>query len=749
MRLPVVLRLASLAPCAAAPLAAQGPNPAALWSVPLRWDGARLVAGTPVRLTAPALGPASQPSFSPDGRALLYSATRDTGADARSDIWRLELATGRESQVTNTPTEHENSPTVDAAGRYRAIRWNPATLFRAFGPWEYDADGAPARALLPGPDTTGYYLSLPNGDLLLTRPKRAGFTIARFDAARGTITDLATGVPALPAQPIPGTGAASFIRLDSLGGRHRLQRLDLASGTVTDLGPALRGRTAHAWVPGRGTVLMWRGGTLHARTVADTTWRAVATFDDPALLHGNAYAVSPAGDRLIVVAPTRPSLATALRDSLEAGRPATDVADLGARWRDAGLLAAWDVSAPALRALADERTTRGRPGDALPLRLLATALAPARPSPTRAWPRATYAEAGLDSVGLAALDEEVARGDFGQVDALLVIRRGAVVLDRRYRRDYARHYAAEAARPSPLNAGDPGGPYNYFNAWWHPWYRGGALHTLQSVTKTVTSIAIGAALARGDFPSLDTPVLQFFNTDSVANVDARKRRMTIRHLLTMTAGLDWNEGLSYDDPRNTGSGMEASADWVRYAIDRPMAREPGDTFVYNSGASQVLAHVFRRATGTDIETYAARHLFAAVGITDWFWKRTPGGIADTEGGLYLRPEDVARLWALYLAGGTWDGRTVVTPGYVAQSVTPQVTVAPNGTQYGFKWWLYPYAPGDARRLWAGNGFGGQFPIIFPDEELLVVVNAWNIPSAARGLGPGVLRERLLGAIVAR
>ena len=146
----------------------------------------------------------------------------------------------------------------------------------------------------------------------------------------------------------------------------------------------------------------------------------------------------------------------------------------------------------------------------------------------------------------------------------------------------------------PLNAHDETGPYNYYNAWWHPYYRRGDLHTLQSVTKTVASIVIGTAVTRGEFPSLDTPVLSFFDATKVANVDDRKRKMTIRHVLTMTAGFDWNEGLPYTDPNNTGTGLEGSADWVKYTIDRPMSEDPGTRWKYNSGASALLAYMMAR-----------------------------------------------------------------------------------------------------------------------------------------------------------
>ena len=212
------------------------------------------------------------------------------------------------------------------------------------------------------------------------------------------------------------------------------------------------------------------------------------------------------------------------------------------------------------------------------------------------WVTSTARAEGLDPTRLAAFDADIAAGKYGHVDSMLVIRHGKIVFERSYQRDYDTIYRKEAAEPGPLNASDPSGPYNYFNPWWHPFYRRGDLHTMQSVTKTVTSVVIGVATARNEFPRLDSPVLQFFDVSKVANVDERKRRMTIRHLLTMTSGIDWDEDVPYADPRNDSSRMEASFDWVRYTIDRPMAHEPGTTFKYSSGATQLLSHIFRAAT---------------------------------------------------------------------------------------------------------------------------------------------------------
>jgi CubicO group peptidase (beta-lactamase class C family) len=370
--------------------------------------------------------------------------------------------------------------------------------------------------------------------------------------------------------------------------------------------------------------------------------------------------------------------------------------------------------------------------------------------PTRQWPLGSPRALGLDSAALAAFDADIASGKYGLVDGMLLIRRGKVAYERSYKRNYDSAYGADAKLPGPLNAHDPSGPYNYYNPWWHPFYRRGDLHSLQSVTKTISSVVIGTAIARGDFPSIDTPILRFFDTTKVANIDDRKRRMTVRHVLTMTTGFDWNENLPYQNPANSASQMEASGDWVQFTIDRPMAEEPGKSFNYSSGASELLSHIFRVATGRDIEEYAARNLFGPLGIQDWFWKRSPTGLADTEGGLYLKPRDLAKIWYLFLKNGVWDGKEVVKPEWVKASVTPAIDVTNRGPvlKYGLKWWLVPYGP-ESKLAWAGSGFGGQVPIAIPEYDLVVVFTAWNVTPGKPALGRQVILDRVLAAITSK
>ncbi len=370
--------------------------------------------------------------------------------------------------------------------------------------------------------------------------------------------------------------------------------------------------------------------------------------------------------------------------------------------------------------------------------------------PTKGWSASTPPVVGLDPGSLAAFDADLANGKYGYVDSMLVIRCGRAVYDRSYPHDYDRIYGERAKTAGPLNH-DPTGPYNYFNPDWHPYYRGGDLHTLQSVTKTVTSVTIGVAMARNEFPGLDTPILRFFDTTKVENLDDRKRRISLRDLLTMTAGLDWNEDLPYSDAGNSADQMEASADWVQFVIDRPMAHEPGTVFAYSSGVSQLLSHIFKRATGKDIDEYAAQHLFKPLGIEHYYWKRTPPGLADTEGGLYLRPQDLAKIGYLFLKGGVWDGKQIVGTDWVKASVASSVAQALHDPhvqgwrKYGFQWWLYPYGDAPERLAWAAQGLGGQRLIVVQEYDLILVFTGWTILTPSLNSRDAI--DRVLRAVI--
>jgi CubicO group peptidase (beta-lactamase class C family) len=373
-----------------------------------------------------------------------------------------------------------------------------------------------------------------------------------------------------------------------------------------------------------------------------------------------------------------------------------------------------------------------------------TYASPAVSWPTRGWQQGTPAKVGLNERTLLGLDADIAAGKYGLIDSVQIFRCGAEVFERKYAHDYASIYGREAKTQGPLNARLTG-RYNYFDPAWHPYYHGTDLHTMQSVSKTVTSVIFGIAMTRGEFKAgLNTPVLKYFDVTKVKNVDDRKRRMTLKDVLTMTTGLDWREDVPYDDPRSDSSLMEATDDWVQYVIDKPMSKDPGTVFNYSSGATELLAYIFQKETGQDIEAYGKKHLFGPLGI-NYYWKRTYLAVVDTEGGLYLTGADLAKIGYLYLNDGTWDGTRIVSKEWVKQSLTPFVDTGWQGLKYGFKWWLYP-RKNAGQFVWMGIGFGGQRLMVFPEEQLIATFTGWDIIK-----DPTVdveLVDRLLPAIIA-
>jgi CubicO group peptidase (beta-lactamase class C family) len=213
----------------------------------------------------------------------------------------------------------------------------------------------------------------------------------------------------------------------------------------------------------------------------------------------------------------------------------------------------------------------------------------------------------------------------------------------------------------------------------------------------------------------------------------------------MGAGLDWNdEGFQASDPQADTSFMEATDDWVQYVIDKPMAAEPGKVWNYNSGATELLAYIFQKETGQDIDDYGQKYLFAPLGIRHE-WKRTYLGVVDTEGGLYLNGSDLAKIGYLYLHDGVWDGQRIVSSEWVKESLTPYFqaeepqyvdgkVVGKLQFAYGFKWWLSKL-PDSAEYVWMARGFGGNDLMVFPKEGLIVTFTAWDILSTSTGTEP--------------
>lgn len=276
------------------------PSPVNLYVADLTYANGAVQIGAPRKLTGDR-GINSQPSFAPDGKSIYFVSRRDS-ANGQGDIYRIDLATGVETRITNTP-EMENSPTITPDGKLMVIRWTPATLFKEWGPWIYDMNGQPLKGVLPGPDTVGYYVRVDSVTFAMMRPKTHN-AVALFDTRKRTMTDYDGPSANLPPQLIPGQRAISYTRPDSVRG-NRIRRLDLITHDTTEIAPTVPGKIVHAWTP-RGTILMGKDNAIFALTPPAKTWTQVAAFSDPELQSINAYVVSPKGDKLIMISPVKP-----------------------------------------------------------------------------------------------------------------------------------------------------------------------------------------------------------------------------------------------------------------------------------------------------------------------------------------------------------------------------------------------------------------------------------------------------------
>jgi CubicO group peptidase (beta-lactamase class C family) len=352
------------------------------------------------------------------------------------------------------------------------------------------------------------------------------------------------------------------------------------------------------------------------------------------------------------------------------------------------------------------------------------------------------AEVGLSDSLLAALDGRIRAGSFGYVDRMVVVRNGKLVVNERYDNDYVE---ISRGRTSPIGCGfdactgdiSEDDPFNYLHPDTHPWYEGRDVHSLQSVTKSVTATLIGVATHRGEIESLDTPILSYFGDYDLSGVDPRLHNATLEDLLTMRSGIEWHEQDRPADETNTTVQLERSEDWIQFTLDQPMDAEPGTKWVYNSGGSHLMSGVIRASTGEYVTSYAEEHLFGPLGIRDYHWKTTPTGYPDTEGGLYLEAEQLAKIGLLYLRNGTWDGEQILSPEFADAAVAEHVSdVNQFGWGYGYQWWRLDQ---EDVEVWAGLGFGEQYLLVLPEFDMVGVINSWNLF--------GGQHEWLLGAFI--
>ncbi|WP_067467078.1 serine hydrolase domain-containing protein [Actinomadura macra] len=297
------------------------------------------------------------------------------------------------------------------------------------------------------------------------------------------------------------------------------------------------------------------------------------------------------------------------------------------------------------------------------------------------WPKASPRIQGLDSARLNRGAEQVARKDSAL--SLLVVRRGKLVMERYF------------------HGAGPQGSANVHSS-------------SKSILRILAGIAIDAGYKVGGRPlSLDTRVAEVLPEYFVGN-EPGKRDIKLRDLVEMSAGLDWRED-------ETEEQIQTKDDWTAAILGRRLgSRQPGESFLYNTGLTHLLAVVLTRVTGESLWDFAQDHLFGPLGISPEHWGRDPQGICSGGYNLYLTPRELARFGELLLRKGVWNGRRIVSASTIADARRKIWRDPGEGNWYGQ---LFRVNTIKGVEVFYAEGHGGQFVYLLPDEDIALVLTA--------------------------
>ncbi|GAB5521949.1 MAG: hypothetical protein RhofKO_42000 [Rhodothermales bacterium] len=280
-----------------------------------------------------------------------------------------------------------------------------------------------------------------------------------------------------------------------------------------------------------------------------------------------------------------------------------------------------------------------------------------------------------------------------------------------------------------------------FEAYYHGHTRD-TPHDIRSATKSITSMLTGIAIDQGAFTSVDVPLMTYLGNRYPDIAD--KDDLTLRHLLTMSSGLDCHDR----DRKTRGQEdrMYRSKDWVHYFLSLSRSYAPADTTLYCTGGVVALGAAIAEATEQDLAAFADEALFGPLGIENYQWARfDEDRQVDTGGHLLITPQGLAKIGQLVLQKGKWNGEQLISAEWIETSTAQHVTY--DGQRYGFLWWRYhiPYGKVTVEVINA-TGNGGQNIFIVPAYNLVVVSTAGYYNSDKAGIPHELMFRGILPAV---
>lgn len=332
---------------------------------------------------------------------------------------------------------------------------------------------------------------------------------------------------------------------------------------------------------------------------------------------------------------------------------------------------------------------------------------------------------GIDSKMIADMIEDIRNGTHPGIDGVAIARDGTLLLREMLRRELDEYDSW--VRNTDLNR-----------------------HVMHSTSKSVTSAIVGIAIDQGYIAGIDVPFYGLFDYGNYDNWDIRKADMTLEDALTMRLGIEWDEWSEpYGEPGNTLTTLTANnADFARALLNLPLEGDPGESFVYNTAATIALGQAVENAVGVPLGDYAEMNLFEPLQIDGADWGRTPTGLPNGGSGLFLKPRDMAKFGQLFLNGGNWNGRQIISNEWIDASVQSHVALAWSDTSgYGFQWWLDNFQR-NGRKIesFSTRGYGGQFIFCVPELGLVVAFTGNNYGNEAAEAPFALMQDVILAAI---
>lgn len=239
----------------------------------------------------------------------------------------------------------------------------------------------------------------------------------------------------------------------------------------------------------------------------------------------------------------------------------------------------------------------------------------------------------------------------------------------------------------------------------------GETTNIKSASKSIISLLVGIAVDEGYIESVEKPIRPYFEDFFNANPDSVKENITIKDLLTMRSGLETTSFGNY-------GRWVISDNWVEFALEQPMEKQPGGDMAYSTGTSHLLSVIISKASGMSTKVFAEEYLFDRMDIKVGGWDRDPQGYYMGGNNMALAPEDMVKIGQLMLNGGLYRGQRIVSKEWIVDSFETYTRSNFNPYDYGYMWWNKRVG---GHKVYFAWGFGGQYIFVIPDLDATVVL----------------------------